>query len=104
MSGILSCPWTTVDECRMARERSVAGRPDTIPACVEQGPYMETTEVAMSERREITTRYTPEGGWCVLLNGEVVYRATDRHEAEREASVMRRTPSERRDESPGGAR
>lgn len=30
-----ACPWTTPDECAMARERSVAGTDAPIPACPE---------------------------------------------------------------------
>jgi hypothetical protein len=33
------CPWTTPDECAMAREREAAGRYDTIPDCPVHGAY-----------------------------------------------------------------
>jgi len=33
------CSWTAADECAMARERSVAGISDDIPACEVHGPY-----------------------------------------------------------------
>ena len=34
-----ACPWTSADECAMARERAVAGVSDTIPACPTHGQY-----------------------------------------------------------------
>ena len=36
------CPWTSADECAMARERSVAGISDDIPPCDGHGPYPVT--------------------------------------------------------------
>lgn len=40
-ASLRACVWTTVDECRMARERSVAGTADSIPDCTIHGPYIE---------------------------------------------------------------
>ena len=36
------CPWTSADECAMARERSVAGISNDIPSCDVHGPYPVT--------------------------------------------------------------
>lgn len=33
------CPWSDADECAMARERSVAGISNVIPACPVHGPH-----------------------------------------------------------------
>lgn len=33
------CPWTSPDECAMAREREVAGVSDSIPACPVHGEF-----------------------------------------------------------------
>jgi hypothetical protein len=34
----MECQWTMTDECRMVRERSIAGISRSIPACAQHGP------------------------------------------------------------------
>lgn len=34
-----TCPWLDADECALARERSVAGISNDIPACPVHGPH-----------------------------------------------------------------
>lgn len=40
----VTCPWTSADECAMARERSVAGKSNDIPACPVHGAYTDTND------------------------------------------------------------
>jgi hypothetical protein len=46
---ILNEPETAAHECAAARERSVAGLSDLIPACLFHGPYDETDSAASTD-------------------------------------------------------
>lgn len=40
-AGGQGCEWSDRDECSTARERTVAGLSDTIPACPVHGPFTD---------------------------------------------------------------